>query len=242
MMAQANAPPPIDYEFDFNLPHGVDIDDYPIERASDSGSLDKDDPEQEDRDSLEINDSLMSDILHPQTNNSSPKHQVQGDVGKRMYYDQLPEGISEDEDASKAFDRSWSGRETTRTAPKTKVSPRRKHEDDTEEKMLRSKKPRQSLLGGPVEEDEDKRAEGDSMDEADNERIPQTSGKGISPRMSSLSLKPQETERSMSNGPFNVGFGIPGSKQGDVPSPISPALAGDNVIIPPDSRVGVSPN
>ncbi|KAF2847182.1 hypothetical protein T440DRAFT_457015 [Plenodomus tracheiphilus IPT5] len=222
-MAQTTVSPLAEYDFDFNLPHGVDIDDYPIDSAThavnsvaphgdeDSHDADDNEPEQEEHDNLDNDDTLI------------------GDGVQDMNYNSLPKGISDDEDAGPAFDRSY------RPVLKTKRSPRRKHVDDLEIASPPLKKPYKSIFGDPTQEDALSPCEGSSMDMKD-EIIPKTPGHGIGIRMSSLNIEQQDREHSPSDRPFNVGFDVLESETGDQSMRDSPALPDYNVVIPPDTQ------
>lgn len=239
-MANNSDPTQADYDFDFSLPHGVDIDDYSIDdvaypRNSDSPHSDedtqnanRDGPDRDGGDDSEqLDDILMSDSLRPHEDESDLVHEVGGITEQIINYDQLPEGISEDEDAEEAFDRSWGGRQSTITASKTKLSPRRKHVEDTEDAPLQLKKQRQSIFGGPVKE-------GD-MNMAELEPVSKTPGPIIGPYMSTLSLMPQEREGGIPDQTFNAGFDVPASEEYDA-SPDGSPMSDRNIIIPPDSQ------
>ena len=141
---------------------------------------------------------------------------------EHMDYGTFPKGFSDDEDTGDAFERSWEGRKPRMALPKSKKSPRRMSDEDMSPK---TKKPRQSLFGGPSE--------------GDDATTPKTPGEGIRFRMSSLNLDQQEKELSPSDRPFNLGFGIghASSERGSLSPRVSPVPSEESVIIPPDDQV-----
>lgn len=237
-------PPRPEVEFDFNLPHGIDneketpaIDQDPLSSAFHDAVM------QDEHDCHDGQD--YADISHQ---NAVPDHNPDSHNQNRaqhdMNYNTLEEGFSDDDDAPKAFDRSWTAHQARRSSPKKKKSPRAEDSDD--EASTKSKKPRHSLFGGSTEEVEEddledlfeEPPEDRLIDEAEN--LPETELRkhSIGNRMSSLNLDQQEREASPLEQQFNVGFQQPGdSDREGMSSRGSPAPSDGEVIIPPDTKV-----
>jgi len=232
-----NLPPKPDVEFDFNLPHGMDVeenakgDDQSMnDHHADDGMPQDPDVDMHDEDSGDFH---SKDARHHQ---NSAQHD--------MNYNTLEEGFSDDEDAPKAFDRSWIAHQARRSSPKSKKSPRTDDGDD--EASPRSKKPRQSLFGGLAEEVEEDHFDDLFEEQPDDPLVdeevdlPETEmpRQSIGNRMSSLNLDQQEREVSPFEQQFNLGFEQPGdSDREGMSSRGSPAPSDGEIVIPPDTQV-----
>jgi hypothetical protein len=237
-------PPRPDTAFDFNLPHGIDTE----EHAPSTGQTVHDFADREPNDPQYDHDQ-MEDIQHT----AEPKNNVDlydQDTGEQeMNYELMPKGFSDDEDAGEAFDRSWSIHQAQKSPPKNKKSPKRSSDDGDEEAIPTTKKPRVSLFGGPMDEDEEERSEEEpekyGVDRDEDVAEPKTPGHGIGNRLSSLNLEQQEREVSPTERPLNVGFGLPlsdrGSDRSMSPTP-PPDTPEENVCIPPDTEVSSALN
>ncbi|KAI4944799.1 hypothetical protein J4E91_008486 [Alternaria rosae] len=228
-MVNQNMPPKPEVEFDFNLPHGIDGE------ASLSNEPDSLIP-QTDHEPME---DVQQTVERDHDMNLSHENSAQHD----MNYNTLEVGFSDDDDAPKAFDRSWTAHQARRSSPKKKKSPRAEDSDD--EASPKSKKPRHSLFGGSAEEVEEDDLE-DLFEEPpedrlidEDENLPETELRkhSIGNRMSSLNLDQQEREASPLEQQFNVGFQQPGdSDREGMSSRGSPAPSDGEVIIPPDTQ------
>jgi len=226
-------------EFDFNLPHGLDAEPETIAhnahpddvvRSRSDGGHDDDEPMED------VQQAVQRDLdLDPPRQNAA-QHD--------MNYNTLEEGFSDDEDAPKAFDRSWTAHRARRSSPKSKKSPRTDDGDD--EASPRSKKPRQSLFGGLAEEVEEDHFDDLFEEQPDDPLVdeevdlPETEmpRHSIGNRMSSLNLDQQEREVSPFEQQFNLGFEQPGdSDREGMSSRGSPAPSDGEIVIPPDTQV-----
>lgn len=175
-------------------------------------------------------------------------------------YVPLPKGFSDDEDDkdAEAFDGTVTNHQSRKPSPNSKKSPRRPREDSDHEASPRTKKPRQSLFGGPSGEYEHEQDEQEELDrqpgaydgqkqvdrhlagEVDEMTDVNTPGQNIGNRMSSLNLDEQERHCSPSQRPFSLGFGLNSPDRNSLSPRASPAPSEDSVIIPPDTQVSGS--
>ncbi|KAF1851988.1 uncharacterized protein K460DRAFT_351845 [Cucurbitaria berberidis CBS 394.84] len=209
------------YEFDFTLPYGTDIVDggNNDEHYHDST---ENDHQQQMSDTTETSNNLD---LHDQNNST-----------QAMNYSTFEKGFSDDEDAGEAFDRTGTGHQSGESLPKSKKSPRRSGGFFDDEPSPSTKRPRQSLFGGPIDENEERTFEEYIMDQGDDANDPKPPGQGIRYRMSSLSLEQKDKERCPSERPFNLGFGLGSSDRGGTTPRASPAPSEESIIIPPDDK------
>ncbi|KAI4646303.1 uncharacterized protein J4E78_009225 [Alternaria triticimaculans] len=228
-------PPRPDVDFDFNLPHGLDDDATGEQQEPHAQSF--------NNDLFSQNDNPLDDTHQPMELDQDHNQGGQNSVHDDMNYNGLEEGFSDDDDAPKAFDRSWTTHQARRSSLKSKKSPRTDDGDD--EPSPRTKKPRQSLFGGLVEEVEE-----DHFDDLFEEQpddclvdeevdLPETEmpRQSIGNRMSSLNLDQQEREVSPFEQQFNLGFEQPGdSDREGMSSRGSPAPSDGEVVIPPDTQ------
>ncbi|KAF1938120.1 hypothetical protein EJ02DRAFT_32670 [Clathrospora elynae] len=210
-----NMPPQIGGEFDFNLPHGIDAE--------------KGDPQPNDNSD---NHDFMGDGHDP----AEPSDHDSVDDVQDLKYGSLPKGFSDDEDAVEAFDRSWTGYQARKFPSKVKKSPRRSTDGSDHEASPRSKRPRQSLFGGPTEKFEDEAPAEYLVEEAEDTHELQTPAHGIGTRMSSLNLEQQERELSPSERLLTLGFGLATSDRGSISPRASPAPSERSFIIPPEDQ------
>ncbi|KAL6710866.1 hypothetical protein ACN47E_007923 [Coniothyrium glycines] len=210
-MADDDMPPRPDCEFDFRLPHG-------------SESQDEDEQIQE-----------QHNANHPNSREAGRhiESSDQTNVPEVVSYAEFPVGISDDEEAGEAFDRSWAGHQARKSLTNSNKSPRRNSDDVT---SPRSKKPRQSLFGRPSEEDIETRQTAHATEEQDTVLQPAVSGSNIGQHMSSLNLEQEVRQDSPLERTVDPGLGFNSSVRGSLtPSP-SRAPSEESVVIPPDSQ------
>jgi hypothetical protein len=255
-MADHEMPPRPDVSFDFALPHGIDTEEGATNNGQDSHDFVDQDPEDYQDDQY-----FMEDVQHttePNSdfdkynqnndnqqmndhNNDLDLHDQEND-NRHLNYKVLPEGFSDDEDAGEAFSRSWSDHQAKKSPPKDKTSPKRSSDDGADKASPKTKKPRTSLFGGPMQDNEEEGPE-ERPEEyiVDRDAEPKTPGHGIGNRLSSLKLEQQEREESPSERPFDFGFGIATMGEGSDRGSMSPTPAPDaddnNFVIPPDTQV-----
>jgi hypothetical protein len=246
-MTDESMPPRPEVEFDFNLPHGIDADEDAIE---DDRNI-HDDPEnanltQDIRNSAEHDlDIDMHETRDGVRHSKDASKDFQNSGYQEMNYNTLEKGFSDDDDAPEAFDRSWLAHQARKSPPKKKKSPRA--DDDDDEASPRSKKPRQSLFGGPpdeVEENEyddlfEERPADRLADQFDDLPATETTNQSVGNRMSSLNLEQQDTEGGPSEQPLNLGFGFGDSDRESMSPRESPAPSEGEIVIPPDTQVSV---
>ncbi|KAI4933424.1 uncharacterized protein J4E92_003090 [Alternaria infectoria] len=225
-------------EFDFNLPHGLDA-----EQETVAHNADTDDVVRSRSDGGHDDDEPMEDVQQAVQRDLELNAPRQNAAQHDMNYNTLEEGFSDDEDAPKAFDRSWTAHQARRSSPKSKKSPRTDDGDD--EASPRSKKPRQSLFGGLTEEVEEDHFDDLFEEQPDDPLVdegvdlPETEipRQSIGNRMSSLNLDQQERELSPFEQQFNLGFEQPGdSDREGMSSRGSPAPSDGEIVIPPDTQ------
>ncbi|KAI4666315.1 uncharacterized protein J4E79_002352 [Alternaria viburni] len=228
-MVDQNMPPRPEVEFDFNLPHGIDSE-VSLSNEPDNIVPQTDHEPMEDVQQTVEQDDALGPLLQ-----DSAQHD--------MNYNTLEEGFSDDEDAPKAFDRSWTAHQARRSSPKSKKSPRTDDGDD--EPSPRTKKPRQSLFGGLAEEVEEDRFDDLFEEQPDDHLVdeevdlPETEmpRQSIGNRMSSLNLDQEEKEADPFEQQFNLGFEQPGdSDREGMSSRGSPAPSDGEIVIPPDTQ------
>jgi len=226
-----NMPPRPEVEFDFNLPHGIDA-----EQAAPADETDV----RNSQAGLEP----MEDVQQTVEQDDAPGLLLQDSAQHDMNYNTLEAGFSDDEDAPKAFDRSWTAHRARKYSPRNKKSPRTDDGDD--EPSPKSKKPRQSLFGGLAEEVEEDHFD-DLLEEQPDDHLvdeeidlPETElpRQSIGNRMSSLNLDQEEREADPFEQQFNLGFEQPGdSDREGMSSKGSPAPSDGEIVIPPDTQV-----
>jgi hypothetical protein len=221
-MADDSMPPRPECEFDFNLPHGIDTTEsvpYTQERkATRSGE----DSNSQTRRTDEELDALFEDGVD---NAQQP-----------MNYDTFAQGFSDDEGGDEAFDRSWTARQAKRPSPKKKKKSSRRSEDGDgdDEASPRTKRPRKSIFGGPLEELEAQEREEYVVGQDNGSNAPPTPGQGIRHCMSGLNIDEQDAQ---DDRPFNIGFGLTSSERDSMSPVASRDPSEDSVIIPPDDHV-----
>jgi hypothetical protein len=226
-------PPKPEVEFDFDLPQGIDTEEF-----TQSNEHDSNDP-------LSYHEPIedVQRVIEP---NIDPDVQDENSVRQIINYNTLQEGLSDDDHAPEAFDRSWSAHQARKSLSRKRKSPRAKNGDD--EASPSSKKPRQSLFGGTTEEvEEDQFA--DLFEEQTEDRLVDQAGyllgtpiatHNIDSRMSSLNLGQQEMEANSSKQLFNLGFGLEDSGGESMSPRASPALSDSEIVIPADTQVSVA--
>jgi hypothetical protein len=247
-MADKTISPRPEVEFDFVLPHGVDAtaseqnapgdaeDHNTVEDIHDSAERDVDIDMRERSDSGRHSRNTSNDLI------ANDQDLAEGG----MNYNTFEQGFSDDDDAPKAWDRSWTAHQARRSSPKSRKSPR--DEEGDYEDSPKSKKPRQSLFGGlseDVEEDEsadhfEEQPEERLVNQAEDSLETPVPRHSIGNRMSSLNLDQQEREASPSYQQFHIGFDQPGdSDREDMSSRGSPALSDGEIVIPADTQVSL---
>ncbi|KAF9698163.1 hypothetical protein EKO04_003476 [Ascochyta lentis] len=214
--------------FDFNLPHGTDVEEDTQETPVQSRAAHS----TWSFDHLEDDHDPTADL---QGNSSHPNHIVtssQDNNEEVLNYRQFSPGFSDDDGGREAFERSWHSHQAEKQATKAakgKKSPRRSNDDVGEsESSAPAKTPRQSLFSGPKE---NVREEG----EVGSLLTPAASGDGFDNRMSSLSLDQQMGDDSGINRSISTGFGLACSDIGSVRD--SPVPSDEEFDIPPDDVV-----
>jgi len=226
-------------EFDFSLPHGLDTEQETVAHNADHDDVmrSRGDGGHDDHESMEdVQQVVQRDVDLGLPHQNAEQHD--------MNYNTLEEGFSDDEDAPKAFDRSWTAHQARRSSPRNKKSPRT--DDGGDEPIPRSKKPRQSLFGGLAEEVEEDHFD-DLFEEQPDDRpvdeevdLPETEipRQSIGNCMSSLNLDQQEREADPFEQQFNLGFEQPGdSDREGMSSRGSPAPSDGEIVIPSDTQV-----
>ncbi|KAF2036191.1 hypothetical protein EK21DRAFT_52289 [Setomelanomma holmii] len=238
-MADDNMPPRPECEFDFNLPHGVDMDADMTTNTNNEPSLVPNLHEDPTPQHAENDDDSLNDL-----SNDPGNHEVHHEPGtsdrnspqQAMNYDTFAQGFSDDEGGEEAFNRSWTAHQARKPSPKKKKkkSPRRSADEDTDdESSPRPKKPRKSLFGGVVEEIKTQEEEVYVDSQGDTINAPKTLGHGIGSGIAILNLHEQYAQ---DDRPFNLGFGL-GSSDRDSMSPVrSRAPSEESIIIPSDDQ------
>lgn len=145
-MEDLNRPPKPDYDFDFNLPHGVDVEEATVPHH-DQGLVD--DPTDHVQDNLKSMENIQSthgvseDLIY---------HHYQDNTHQVIGVPTFEPGFSDDESGEEDFDRSWSARPAKKPPSPLKKSTRRLEDDVGDDEPSPTKKARQSLFGGPLEE------------------------------------------------------------------------------------------
>lgn len=230
-------PPRPDVEFNFNLPHGIEAEDDEDQQERLENSMDLDHSMQ--------NLNPLEDARQTTECSHNSDMQEQSLAHRDMDYQTLEKGFSDDDNAPEAFDRSWLAHQTRKSPPKKKKSPRA--DDGEDEAVPRSKKPRQSLFGGPTAEAEEhqyddlfeEQPEDRLVDEANDLPAPEVTKQNIGNRMSSVNLEQQETDARPSEQPLNLGFGFGDSDREGMSPRASPAPSEGELVIPPDTQVSV---
>jgi hypothetical protein len=210
--------------FDFNLPHGVAVEES-------NGQQDT-----QQRMQLYINsdgDNDMSDLFGDDEFSTARGNDLcagdQDSNDREMNFRQFSSGFSDDEGSREAFDCSWESHEAKKRAAKaakSTKSPRRSdNEDEATESEARAKKLRQSLF---VESD----AEMEEEEQVGNLFAPATPGRGIGNRMSSLNLDQQENSEEATEASMTTGLELACSDIGSVHN--SPVPSDDEVVIRPE--------
>jgi hypothetical protein len=261
-MTDDSMPPRPDCEFDFQLPHATgmeSLEDTVVAQHSTQGDTqesnsmhastgirnhdndysfmgrDLHDLSPDDHHNYDpVTEELLQAVEHSKGFDSYGQDNDDQDMG----YGILPKGYSDDEDADESFDRSWTYHRALKPTQEAKKSPRRSDEDEMSPK---TKKPRQSLFGGPVEDDSGDQPETSSEDQNIDVLDVPIPGQGIRHRMSSLSLEQQEREDSHSERPFHLGFGFASSDRACSSPRLSRAASEESrIAIPPDDQVSAS--
>ncbi|KAH6618970.1 hypothetical protein C7974DRAFT_441563, partial [Boeremia exigua] len=222
-----NPPTGPDVTFDFNLPHGIDIenDTVEIEQLQDSSGIadhssqvmygPRDEYEDEDED---------EDVHMEVDFDDHGKHDLN--------YRYFSPGFSNDEGSDEAFEHYWlshQAKKQARKGTKGKKSPRRSENGgDDFGSAIRVKRPRQSLFGGAEEELDDEEQADDLLKVA-----AAAADHGIGNRMSSLNLDQQQQGDENMPSATNTGFGLACSDVGSVRN--SPIPSDDEPFIPPDT-------
>jgi hypothetical protein len=222
-------PPKPEVEFDFDLPQGIDTEEF-----AQSNEHDSNDP-LSDHEPIED----VQRVIEPNID------QDENSVRQIISYNTLQEGLSDDDHAPEAFDRSWSAHQARKSLSRKRKSPRAKNGND--EASPSSTKPRQSLFGSTTEEvEEDQSA--DIFEEQTEDRLVDQAGysletpiakHNIDSRMSSLNLGQQKMEANSSKQLFNLGFGLEDSGGESMSPRASPALSDSEIVIPADTQVSV---
>lgn len=225
--AEQSVSPQSACEFEFDVPHGVDPEEG---MTREHGQIHD----------QENHDDNLEDILYTTEPNYDQHQHNQSSSEQELNQVSLPEGLSDDEDAEVAFDNSWTNHQgRISSSSNSKKSPRRSEDDgnDDQEASPRTKRPRQSLFGGPHEDDEQEQPGQQPVEQDDDMTNPNTPGQNIGYRISSLNLEQQDRDRSPSERPFNLGFGLASSNRASMSPRASPARSEDSVIIPLDTQV-----
>jgi hypothetical protein len=248
MEDQSISPRP-DVEHGSHPPHGNSGEEAPIYNDQSNDNF----PDQSlmdfDRENYQDDHDPMKDILQTTELSNDLDFYDQGNGEQDLNYGVLPQGLSDDENVDKAFDRSWSGQQARKTSPKSKKSPRKSDSGTDEEASPRTKKARHSLFGGPEVEMEDgqpedypieqyaQQSEGYLLEQSQNMIEPPTPGQGIRNCMTSLNLEQQGRDVSPAMRPFNSGFDLATSERGSMSPGYSRAASEESIIIPPDNQV-----
>jgi hypothetical protein len=229
-MADDSMPSRPECEFDFNLPHGMDVEKGIAPTLGyDGASQNLDTPMDEDPMPDCDLDALFVD---------GP-----GDNQQPMNYETFPTGFSDDEGSEEAFDRSWAAQQARKCSPKNKKSPGRSEgSDGGEEASPKTKRPRKSLFGGPFEEVDDDQ----DKDDVDGTNLevddPDASKPDIRHRMSSLNLDQQvetfeDLQYAQDTRPYDMGLDLASFDQDGMPPRSRRAASEDSTLIPPDNQV-----
>ncbi|KAH7399122.1 hypothetical protein DE146DRAFT_523798 [Phaeosphaeria sp. MPI-PUGE-AT-0046c] len=147
-MEDGSRPPKPDCNFDFNLPHGVDVEEATIPEQSQGLIESLASHSQVDCIKMKVvqhADRLSGDFIAHRAQNGTPQN---------MNLASADTGFSDDEGHQEAFDRSWLSRRAKKASPALTKSLRRWQEGDGDDEASPTKKARQSLFGGPAEEDQ----------------------------------------------------------------------------------------
>ncbi|KAL1792384.1 hypothetical protein ACET3X_008891 [Alternaria dauci] len=228
-------PPRPDVEFDFNLPHGIGADEsVKGDLPSAHGHQEDDDLSTAIHEHVEQDIDIDIDIDMPDRSNDDNSIHDQKPSYQVMDYQTLEQGFSDDDDVPI--------HQARKSPPTNKKSPR--NDDSDDETSSRSKRPRQSLFGGPTDEVEEDQHDDlfeelfgeDLADQADNIPGSEVPKESISSRLPSLNLEVQETEAHPSEQPLNLGFGLEESDRDSMSPRASPALSDGDIVIPPDTQ------
>jgi hypothetical protein len=226
-------------EFDFSLPHGISTDADQLEDGDQEAvnhAVDQNSQDHMDIDDAEPFTGDIDDLFVDRDDPTQP----------HLNYETYQSGFSDDEGHEQAFDRSMSANKARKAPPKNKKSPRRSDNGDgsdhrNDEESPKPKKPRKSLFGGPVDEDDDEDRGGHVNDQVEAPLTSQIPGLGIRERMSSLNLEQAEAEDQQieDTGPIDMGFGLGLSERDSMSPPPSEPESEESVVIPPDNRVSI---
>ncbi|KAF2624179.1 hypothetical protein BU25DRAFT_374521 [Macroventuria anomochaeta] len=220
MAHDENLPDKPEVTFDFNLPHGIDVE----ENTLPSKDLTKQPTITQDPD--DGDDAPIQDLFFT----SDPGMSGHEDTEQDLNYRQFSLDFSDYEGSERGFERSWPSHQAKKQAAKAargKKSPRRSDaEGDDSDSGTRAKKPRPFLFGGPEEDMENE-------EQVDNLFAPATPGRGIGNRMSSLNLDQQQNGDEDMERPINTGFGFACSDIGSVHDSSVPS--DDEFVKPPNT-------
>jgi hypothetical protein len=226
-------------EFDFSLPHGISTDADQLEDSNQESTNHAADANGQDHMDIDDVQPFTGDIDDLFVDRHDPTQ-------PHLNYETFQSGFSDDEGHEQAFDRSMSANRARKALPKNKKSPRRSDNDDgsdrrDDEESPKPKKPRKSLFGGPLDEDNDEDRGDHGNDQVEVAPTSQTSGLGIRERMSSLNLEQAEDQDHLAedNRPIDVGFGLGTSERDSMSPPPSEPGSEESVVIPPDDRVSI---
>ena len=216
--------------FDFNLPHGIDVEESNGQQGAQQCMQLHIDSDGNNHMSGLFGDDKPSTA---RSNNLCTGDQDSNDL--EMNFRQLSPGLSDDEGSIEAFDRSWESHEAKKQAAKdakaakaakgTKLPRRSENEDEAESSDARAKKPRQSLF---IRSDAEMKEE----EQVDNLFAPATPVQGIGNRISSLNLDQQENGEEAMEASMITGFGLACSDIGSVRN--SPVPSDDEVVTRPE--------
>ncbi|KAJ4983793.1 hypothetical protein SVAN01_10713 [Stagonosporopsis vannaccii] len=204
-----------DVTFDFNLPHGMDMEDNAQKFETSNSDHDRDTPTPGVWSLNQLRDYGFATTTATLDCKSD-----------QLNYRQFSPGLSDHEGSGEAFKHSWSShlakKQSTKVA-KCKRFPRRsKPNGERSESSVRAKKPRPSLFGRAVQE-----MGHEGRD--DNVLTPATPGFNIDNHISSLQLDQQQVSDGDMERVVNTDFGLACSDIGSVHS--SPALSDDGFSI-----------
>lgn len=166
-------------------------------------------------------------------------HQNRDSVVRDLNYCQFSEGNSDDGDAREAFDRSWSSRQVKKSAPETDKLLRGEDFEGPEGAGSSLEKPRQSLFGGPISEEEEHPHGETSMANTENGQA-EDLRHAIGTFLDLGGHEQKQRECSQSERSFNVGFDVPSSDRNLITNRPSPAPSEQSFVIPPDNQVSTS--
>ena len=231
-MADDHLPGKPGVTFDFDLPHGIDVEEGNHELQLDAPTRSATVDASWSLDHLTENGNQLTDPFGSSNHQDGTAANRHDDNEQELEYRQFSPGFSDDEGSREAFERSWSSHQAKKQAVKAakgKKSPRRSNDEgDDSESSVRAKKPRQFLFSGTDEEKEDEA-------QVDNLLAPATPEHGIGNRMSSLNLDQQQNGDEDMDIPMKTGFGLACSDIGSVRD--SPVPSDNEFVIPPDTVV-----